>query len=238
MEAAPAGSYEGVTLRWRVLAVAIVGAVGVAAVVVSRGGWGEQAGRPPVGSALATGYVNWTTVGAPLPVGQQLVIIVAPLVNLSDSPVTVTRVRMLGSGVGTTIRVLEMKAVLTGTGRPVVPAGGEFHTDPPVIDFVQPAGCHRAVVRPLSGAVLAPDVAGEQLAPAQWVRVLVRFEAASPGKVKNTGYDVTYREGGQPYHQVIPEGWRLTVERGVPPQHIAAYERGCLHLSHLLPPFG
>jgi len=50
--------------------------VGVAAVVVSRGGWGEQAGRPPVGSALATGYVNWTTVGAPLPVGQQLVIIV------------------------------------------------------------------------------------------------------------------------------------------------------------------
>jgi len=180
--------------RSLVLAVAALAGLGVAV------GCGSPS--PGTGTALITGAV--TTYGlAPLKPGTQLGLLDVDLVNRSHLPITLDSVTGTGHGLGTVIRVVEVKiAPAHGNGSTDTPGGG-YETDPPVW-WVGHGTCLKQAMVPLHGFRLAPH---------GLARVWIVVQAARPGRFVITGHLVRYTQGGTFYQQLIPTGYHGTVSR-------------------------
>ena len=143
--------------------------------------------------------------------------------NVSDQPIVLRSVHLSGSGLGTTVRAIEIEAAPELPGIHAIP-GGAYRTDPPVWRDPQGA-CHSAVLRPLEGFSLA---AGGEM------RVWVVLETLAPGAFLIRSHTVSYSQGGLDYEQVLPIGYRGEVERGADPPRLDRTERPCLARTSVL----
>jgi hypothetical protein len=157
---------------------------------------------PPTGAALVRGAT--TSYGlAPLKPGTQLGLLDVDLVNRSHSPITLVSISGIGRGLGTVIRVVEVKiAPAHGNGSKDAP-GGAYETDPPVY-WVGKGTCLKQAMVPLHGF---------RLAPGALARVWIVVQAARPGRFAVTGHVVRYAQGRTLYRQLIPTGYTGSVTR-------------------------
>ena len=175
------------------------------------------------GSAI--GRLYGTVVGGaePLPPHARIGELMLYVHNVSDQPIVLRSVHLSGSGLGTTVRAIEIEAAPELPGIHAIP-GGAYRTDPPVWRDPQGA-CHSAVLRPLEGFSLA---AGGEM------RVWVVLETLAPGAFFIRSHTVSYSQGGLDYEQVLPIGYRGEVERGADPPRLDRTERPCLHRTSVL----
>ncbi len=166
---------------------------------------GCAASAPATATALNPG-AEMTYGLAPLKPGTQLGLLDVDLVNRSRLPITLESVEGIGRGLGTVIRVVEVKiAPAHGTGRQDTP-GGAYQTDPPVW-WVGRGTCIKQRLLPLHGFRLAPG------GPA---RVWIVVQVARPGRFAVTGYFVRYTQEGTLYQQLIPTGYKGLASRTAP----------------------
>jgi len=143
---------------------------------------------------------------APLKPGTQLGLLDVALVNRSRLPITLESVEGIGRGLGTVIRVVEVKiAPAHGTGRKDTP-GGACQTDPPVW-WVGRGTCIKQRLLPLHGF---------RLAPGGLARVWIVVQVARPGRFAVTGHLVRYTQEGTLYQQLIPTGYKDLASRTAP----------------------
>jgi hypothetical protein len=159
----------------------------------------------------------------PVPPGQRFAIMLAPVVSGTATPITLQSVHLTGAGVGSVVRVISVSA---GPDRPPGQATpeGTFDSEPPVW-HVDGQRCIVQRLEPLHGLVLQH---------AQEVRLYVVLQALRPGRLQNTGYQVTYTVNGTTYTQDIPVGYTTWVRAGVSPRKPEPPERACISHSHLL----
>ena len=125
---------------------------------------------PATGTAVVRGYA--TIFGlAPIRPGTQLGLLYAVVQNRSRSPVTLSSITLVGHGVGTVIKILEVKIAPRETGNKAVP-GGAYEVYPPAAYWPPAASCGKQPLVPLPGFRLAP---GTQ------ARVWFRIQGAAPG---------------------------------------------------------
>jgi hypothetical protein len=94
---------------------------------------------PATGTALVRGYA--TTFGlAPIRPGTQLGLLYADVHNRSRSPINLSSVTLVGHGVGTVIKILEVKIAPLETGNKAVP-GGAYEVYPPAAYWPPAASC-------------------------------------------------------------------------------------------------
>jgi hypothetical protein len=135
--------------------------------------------------------------------GSQLGLLDVDLVNRSHSPITLESIRGIGRGLGTVIRVVEVKiAPAHGNGSTDVP-GGAYETDPPVY-WAGEGTCAKQTMVPLHGF---------RLEPGGLARVWIVVQAARPGRFAVTGHIVRYAQDGTPYRQLVPTGYTGSVSR-------------------------
>jgi hypothetical protein len=161
---------------------------------------------PATGTALVPGYK--TIFGlAPLKPGTQLGLLDVYLQNRSHSPITIDSVRGMGRGLGTIIKVVEVKiAPARGVDGKAVPdgvGGGAYETDPPVM-WTGPGKCNEELLVRLHGF---------QLAAGGLARVWIVVQAARPGRFAVTGHLVRYTQGGTLYQKLVPEGYHGSISR-------------------------
>jgi hypothetical protein len=161
---------------------------------------------PTAGTALVPGSRMISGL-APLRPGTQLGLLVVYLQNRSRSPITVNSLRGVGRGLGTVIKVVEVKiAPARGTGGKAVPdgvPGGAYQTDPPVLR-TGPGKCSEELLVRLRGF---------RLAAGGLARVWIVVQAAQPGRYAISGHLVRYTQAGTVYQQLIPEGYQGSVSR-------------------------
>lgn len=172
-------------------------ALAVASVVIALAAAGCTGTGTPAGTALDPGYSTiWGT--APRRPGDQLGLLDVALRNRSRSPLTINSVTIPGRGVGTVIRVIEVKiAPDLAPAKAVV--GGAYETDPPVY-FI--GWCRRQVLRP---------VHGYRLAPGAQARLWEVFDYVRPGRFAIRKHIITYTQNGTRYQQTIPTGYNGSV---------------------------
>jgi hypothetical protein len=136
---------------------------------------------PPTGTALVSGAT--TSYGlAPLKPGTQLGLLDVDLVNRSHSSIRLESISGVGRGLGTVIRVVEVKiAPAHGNGSKDVP-GGAYETDPPVF-WVRKGTCLKQALVPIHGF---------RLAAGGLARVWIVVQAARPGRFAVTGHIARY----------------------------------------------
>ena len=138
---------------------------------------------PATGTAVVRGYA--TIFGlAPIRPGTQLGLLYAVVQNRSRSPVTLSSITLVGHGVGTVIKILEVKIAPRETGNKAVP-GGAYVLHPPAAYSATCGLMREAAPGPLPGFRLAP---GTQ------ARVWFRIQGAAPGPFAVKGDLVRYRQ--------------------------------------------
>jgi hypothetical protein len=178
----------------------------------------------PAGTALAPGYR--TIFGlAPLKPGTQLGLLDVYLQNRSRSPIMINSVTGVGRGLGTVIKVVEVKiAPARGAGGKSVAdgvGGGAYATDPPV-SWTGPGHCdEERLVR----------LRGFRLAAGGLARVWIVVQAAEPGRFAISGHLVRYTQAGTLHQQLIPEGYQGSVSRTAPFIPIDWSEARCLKIT-------
>jgi hypothetical protein len=182
---------------------------------------GCAASPAPAGTALVPGYRTMSGL-APLKPGTQLGLLDVYLQNRSRLPITIDSVTGVGRGLGTVVKVAEVKiaparradgqAIADGVG------GGAYATDPPVM-WTGPGKCDEGVL---------VDLHGFRLPARSLARVWIVVQAARPGRFAITGHLVRYTQQGRLYRQLIPEGYRGTVSRTAPFIPIDWSEARCL----------
>ena len=70
--------------------------------------------------------------------------------NTSRSELTIDAVSLHGPGIGTVVGLAEVKIAPLVAGPDAVPSG-QYVTEPPVSLPVGPGGCHKQVLKPVSG---------------------------------------------------------------------------------------
>ncbi len=201
----------------------------VMAVTALAGGCGGHGSAVRTGSALGKPFVSMTTETTPFPVGQEWDHTDIDIINVSRAPVVLRRVVVVGQGVGSVARVLDVQAAPIGARLRTAPSA-LYHRLPPAFAISHRGACSVQTLRPLRGFVLA---AGRTM------RFLVLLRAVAPGRFHSTGADVYYTQAGTLSHQLIPIGFTATVRRGVRPFPLEPWERTCAHTStRLLPPLG
>lgn len=167
---------------------------------------------PPVGVGLTT-----------FPPGFRFSDVYAYLQNTASGPVTLASIRLLGSGVGTVVRVVRLMVVPpVRNGIHAVPMT-EYETDPPV--YGGTLGCHVALLRPLSGYVLRPHGS---------IRLYAIFEALRGGRWNSPRIQIHYTLAGQGYVESVQTGIRGGVSRSAKPVPLASFERPCIKLTRVL----
>lgn len=151
----------------------------------------------PAGTALQPGDI-YTNGIAPMRPGDQLGLLDVFLVNRSHSPITITSVTVPGHGVGTVVRVTQVKIAPDLAPSKAV-YGGSYVTDPPV-DFI--GWCRRQVLRP---------VHGYRLAPGAKARLWEVFQFIHPGRFNIRKHIIHYTQNGHQYQQVLPDGYTGSV---------------------------
>lgn len=168
-----------------------------------------------IGRSLSRGNTSWGGL-APLKPGFQLGIVAAYLHNRSHSPLTIDSIGIPGQGIGTVIRIVQVKIAPYETGDKAVP-GGAYETDPPISDWG--GTCRRQVL-------LA--VHGYRLAAGAYARVWIVIQAKHPGQFFVHNHLIRYSQNGVRYQQSLPEGYRGTVTFHAPYLGIDPMEARCL----------
>ena len=176
------------------------------------------------GTALVPGAVSIFGL-APIKPGTQLGLLYADVHNRSRSPLALSSVTLIGRGVGTVIKIVEVKIAPLETGNKGVP-GGAFEVYPPAAWWPPTASCGKQVLVPLHGF---------RLAPRALARVWIRIQGARPGPFHVTGDLVRYRQNGVSYRQVIPTGYRGSVNRHAPFIPIDKEQARCIKSEKVRP---
>lgn len=153
---------------------------------------------PQTGTALNPGYR--TIFGtAPLRPGDQLGMLDVGLWNHSHQPLTITSITVSGRGVGSVIRIAEVK-IAPDLPLSTAVTGGAYETDPPVeyIGLEYTGHCIRQVLRPVHGYKLAPGAKA---------RVWVVIEYQHPGRFAIREHIIHYTQNGSRYQEAIPTGY-------------------------------
>ena len=168
----------------------------------------------------------------PVPPGDQFVLIIAFLKNVSDSPIELVRVHVEGpTGVGSVVTVLDVQIAplpASSDGYDFAP-GGIFKTFPPAVLFGGEPRCNVQRLVPVKGF---------ELAPAEEARVMVLLEAAAPGPFFIRDHVVEYRQGDREYEQSLALGLRGEVEEGAKPMKLGRGQRPCVDEVDVLPSGG
>jgi hypothetical protein len=176
------------------------------------------------GTALVRGNI-WTFGLAPIRPGSQLGLLYASLTNKSRSPLAINSVTLAGRGVGTVIKLVEVKIAPNETGRKGTP-GGAFEVYPPTSYWTPTGTCNQQVLVALPGFRLAPG--GE-------ARVWFRIQGARPGTFHVKGDVVHYLQDGVSYRQFIPTGYKGSVSRRAPFIPIDPQQARCMKSEHARP---
>jgi hypothetical protein len=181
----------------------------------------SSAGIPRAGSFLRPTYGSMLTDRNPVPPGQRFAIMLVPVTSQSARPVELQTVRLTGTGIGTVAKVVSVSAGpdVPGHATPTT----TFVTDPPV--FLFEGHCLVQRLEPFDHLVVHQG---------QDVRLYVVLQATQPGRLRTTGYQLTYTVNGTTYTQDLPVGYTTWVRKGVPPRAPHPQERACLSHSHLL----
>jgi hypothetical protein len=180
--------------------------------------------RTATGAALVRGYS--TTFGlAPIRPGTQLGLLYADVSNRSRSPITLTSVTLVGRGVGTVIKIVEIKIAPLETGNKAVP-GGAYEVYPPTAYWPPAASCGKQPLVPLPGF---------RLAPGTLARVWFRIQGAAPGPFLVAGDLVRYQQHGAGYRQLIPTGYKGSVSRTAPFIPIDKEQARCINSENARP---
>jgi hypothetical protein len=153
------------------------------------------------GTALETGHVTVSTI-APIGPGKNVGILLAPVVNVSSKPLTITGVDVAGPGIGDVVQVVETKLAPDGQGLAGFP-GGIWTTDPPVDR--EHDGCHSPRLEPVDGFVLPPG--GRS-------RVWIVIRGIKEGAFAETSQTVSYEQDGQGYRQEVAFYFKGSVKDG------------------------
>jgi hypothetical protein len=154
----------------------------------------------PRGTALSASWMAGGTSGiSPLRPGLQLGVLDVLLHNSSRLPVTIDSIEIRGRGVGTVIRVLQVRIAPFQAAAKAVP-GSAYNTDPPVQWIA--GSCHEQILRP---------VRGYRLLPGQNAYIWEIIDAIGPGRYHVPDHVVTYSQGGTQYQAAIDTGYQGTV---------------------------
>lgn len=206
---------------WWAAAVGLAASISLAATACTTSA--SRAGTA-TGTALVRGSVM--TFGlAPIRPGTQLGLLYADVDNRSRAPVTLSSITLTGRGVGTVIKILEVKLAPLETGNRAVP-GGAYEVYPPTAYWPPAASCGK---QPLV------SLAGFRLAPGTQARVWFRIQGAEPGRFLVTGDLVRYRQDGVSYRQLIPTGYRGSVSMTAPFIPIDKEQARCIESENVRP---
>ncbi|HEX7993640.1 MAG TPA: hypothetical protein VF506_06930 [Streptosporangiaceae bacterium] len=147
--------------------------------------------------------------------------------NKTESPLVISSITLTGQGVGSVIKLVEVKIAPIETGRKGVP-GGTFEVYPPTEVWVLTGKCNQQVLVP---------VPGFRLPPKGQARVWFRIEGAGPGAFNIKGDVVRYRMNGLSYRQLIPTGYKGSVSKHARFEPVDPDQARCLKQmhAHLLP---
>jgi hypothetical protein len=176
-----------------------------------------------------------TEVGeGPLPPGAKLGILNLSFWNSSHQPLTIIRITITGHGIGTVVRLVEVKIA------PITYVPGTLYTtDPPVYHFLHqsplaPVGCSVQPLRPVHGYVVVPRAS--HLSPLGGLRIWTVVQTMRPGTYNNLGDTVYYTQAGKRYRQFIPFGFGGSVVEHAAWPPVYNDEKGCVDKTHLLNP--
>lgn len=156
--------------------------------------------------------------------GVQYAWAMTPLTNISDRPLVVGDVELMGQrGFPSSARLVRV-GIADRSGPPWMP-GGAFGTDPPV--WTDEGECGVQEVRPLAEVEVAP---GDDRA-----YLVLYIETVAEGRVRFDAVRVHYEQGRRTYHQDIHIGLRQQVRSDAPSSRIPSGDRTCLHLGEPLP---
>jgi hypothetical protein len=189
--------------------------------------------QPDSGKAPATGAAleQASRVGVstdPVPVGEEWVLQVAYLHNITSSRIHIRSISLSGSGLGSVVELVGMRLAplpANGRGYAFTPAG-VFKTYPPVWRFGEKEPCHVQRLVPVRGAVLGPD---------EEARVMDLVKAVAPGNFSITGHRVAYSVKGGSYVQVVPVGQDGVVAPSAGRLKLFPNEQSCIQKSRMLP---
>lgn len=156
--------------------------------------------------------------------GQELVFMVVPVRNVSDSPLVIRRVeplRLVGSPRVARVVGIDLAPRKRGIGSPV--PLGPYQTYPPASSSFGECSVQR-VVR-AAGYALKPS-----RNPADRALLVIRIRMRAPGTFRLKGERVVYEQDGEVYYQELPFSLRIAVRRG-PGQPLREDERSCAHLT-------
>ncbi|HXP18536.1 MAG TPA: hypothetical protein VN840_02710 [Streptosporangiaceae bacterium] len=162
---------------------------------------------------------------APIRPGTQLGLLYAAVHNRSRSPIAISSVTLIGRGVRTVIKIVEVKIAPLETGNKGVP-GGAYEVFPPAAYWPPAASCGKQPLVRLHGF---------RLAPGALARVWIRIQGARPGPFLITGDLVRYRQNGVSYRQVIPTGYKGSVSRNAPFIPIDKEQARCVKSENVRP---
>ena len=182
------------------------------------------------GTALA--HTNGLTVGIKVVPGDQWVLDLPDLHNISKAPITIRRITIeWTSGSSAAVRVNRVWMVPFDPSRvPGWVPGSVYKTLPPTIDvhaeLPSQNGCYVQRLAEPTGYVIRPGVEA---------RLAIWVDTVGAGHFRMTGPDVTYTRGGREFQQFLPqgvEGSSVVGGRPLPPDSL---ERGCLRAANVLP---
>jgi hypothetical protein len=182
---------------------------------------GSPASSFPTGAALDPGYAMLYGL-APLKPGTQLGLLDVDLLNRGNAAITLDSVSGIGRGLGTTIKVVEVKIAPSEAGNKGT-TGGAFEVDPPVYFWKPTNSCGRQVLLRLRGF---------RLAAGALARVWIVIQAARPGRFSVGTHLIRYSVNGTEYQQPIPTGYKGTVSRKAPFLPIDPSEARCIKSMH------
>ncbi len=199
-----------------------------AAIVVASVALAAACDAPATHTAKGTALVRGTvfTFGlAPIRPGTQLGLLFASLSNRTQSPVVVNSVTLTGQGLGSVIKLVEVKIAPFETGRRGTP-GGAFEVYPPTAYWVGTGTCNQQVL---------VAVRGFRIPPKGQARVWFRIQGTGPGVFHVKGDVVHYRTNGVSYRQLIPTGYKGSVSKHAPFAPISPEQRRCIKRMHARP---
>ena len=159
-----------------------------------------------------------------LPPGQEVVELDAGLINDSDEPLEITKLRPVETkGVPDAAQIVRVALV---DGSSIDGAGGLFVTFPPVAR--RDGACVRSKVFPARGATLQPD---------QAPLILVWLRTVAEGRVSVPAFTATYEQGGELFQQTvrIDGGYVFNVRNDAEALKPSRDERACASHVQLLP---
>lgn len=181
---------------------------------------------PREGEAFQEPYETWIGM-PPVSPGDQWVLIIAYMKNVTPTTVRLESVRLEGSGLGGVVRVLktEIGPLDDFEGYDFV-SSGVYQTYPPAE--------HRHPGDRCNVQTLVP-VDGYELAPGGGAQVAVLLEAVGTGRFRINQHVISYEQDGAEYVQSLPVGLRGRVVDGVDPRRIWRWQRPCAEVTRILP---